>query len=194
MQRLNRTDGVRFFRETARVEIAAIRLKALRESAARKLSVRRVAAALGMPSSSYAFYEDPKKFKRRDLPVDIARQVAPIFAQYGVPASKVMALAGLEDAAALISAGPAPVQFVSMQVAFPNEAALARMLEGLLLPLDLSLPKAELAQMLARRLPTGFAQLRDLLPEPWLAEEQPRAEAAPARATNRLASRPTSRT
>lgn len=54
------------------------------------------------------------------------------------------------------------VQFVSMQVALPSEVALARMFEGLLLPLDLTRPKAELAQMLARRLPTGLSQLQDL--------------------------------
>lgn len=63
---------------------------------------------------------------------------------------------------------PRPVpthQFVTMQVALPSEAALTRMFEGLLLTLDQTLPPAELARMLARRLPIGLAQLRDLAPE-----------------------------
>lgn len=61
---------------------------------------------------------------------------------------------------------PAPdVHLVTMQVALPSEDALSQMFEGLLLPLDLSLSKAELARMLAQRLPTAFAQLRDLLPD-----------------------------
>lgn len=60
---------------------------------------------------------------------------------------------------------PAPtVQFVTMQVALPSEPALARMFEGLLrmIPADASLD--ERAQLLARRLPIGLSQLRDLLP------------------------------
>lgn len=62
---------------------------------------------------------------------------------------------------------PAPeplVQFVTMQVALPPEQALARMFEGLLrmMPPDASLD--ERAQLLARRLPIGLSQLRDLLP------------------------------
>jgi transcriptional regulator with XRE-family HTH domain len=59
-------------------------------------------------------------------------------------------------------------QFVSMRVALPAEDALARMFEGLLRPLDRNMPLAELARILARRLPAGFAQLRD----PTTAEEE----------------------
>lgn len=118
-----------------------------------------------MPSSSYAFYEDPKKFKRRNLPVDIAKQIARVFDQYGVPAAQVMELVGLDEETTFSPIASQPVQLVTMQVALPSEAALARMFEGLLRPLDRGMPVAELAQILARRLPTGFAQLRDLRPE-----------------------------
>lgn len=85
-------------------------------------------------------------------------------------------------------------QSVTMQVLLPSEAALARMFEGLLLPLDLTAPKAEIAQLLARRLPTGFAQLRDLLPEHAPAAKHAPDEAAPAPAKDHPASPPASHT
>jgi transcriptional regulator with XRE-family HTH domain len=64
---------------------------------------------------------------------------------------------------------PAPTpasqpQYVTMQVAMPSEAALSRMFEGLLRSLDRDMPVAELARLLAKRLPIGLSQLRDLLP------------------------------
>lgn len=59
--------------------------------------------------------------------------------------------------------GPA-TQFITMQVGLPSEAALARMYEGLLRPLDRTMPVAELARILAKRLPSGLSQLVDLLP------------------------------
>jgi transcriptional regulator with XRE-family HTH domain len=75
------------------------------------------------------------------------------------------------------------VQFVTMQVALPHERALARMFEGLLrmMPDDATLN--ERALLLARRLPIGLSQLRDLLPPavpiPQAAAEAP-ATPAPA--------------
>lgn len=60
---------MRNFRDVARVEPAAIRLKKLREAADPALSVRKLAQLLGMPASTYAFYEDPKKFKKAYLPI-----------------------------------------------------------------------------------------------------------------------------
>lgn len=71
----------------------------------------------------------------------------------------------IDDPGADALPAPAPsVQFVTMQVALPPEQALARMFEGLLrmIPADASLD--ERAQLLARRLPIGLSQLRDLLP------------------------------
>lgn len=60
---------------------------------------------------------------------------------------------------------PAPrYQFVTMQVALPSEAALARMFEGLLRAMPAKASLDEQAQLLAERLPIGLSQLRDLLP------------------------------
>lgn len=58
---------------------------------------------------------------------------------------------------------PAPVR-IMLEVVLPPEQALARMFEGLLrmMPDDATLD--ERARLLARRLPIGLSQLRDLLP------------------------------
>lgn len=62
---------------------------------------------------------------------------------------------------------PAPiVHHVLMAVAMPSERALARMFEGLLRSMDLSAPVDAQALLLAKRLPIGLSQLRDLLPDP----------------------------
>ena len=54
---------------------------------------------------------------------------------------------------------PLPVQYVTMQVVLPNEAALAAMYEAQLRVYP-DLHGAELARVLAKRLPTGLARLR----------------------------------
>lgn len=82
-----------------------------------------------------------------------------------------------------------PVQLVSMKVALPSEAALARMFEGLLRPLDRGMPTAELARTLARRLPIGLSQLQDLVPGPVPAEVSEAGEDPLVPATERHASR-----
>lgn len=62
---------------------------------------------------------------------------------------------------------PAPLyQAVTLQVLLPSERALARMFEGLLRSMDLSAPVDAQALLLAKRLPIGLSQLRDLLPDP----------------------------
>ena len=71
------------------------RLKALRNQAAPRMSSRKLAAALGMPDSTYAAYEDPKKFKKPILPLDLAKRIADALADRGVPRSDVMLLAGV---------------------------------------------------------------------------------------------------
>ncbi len=98
-QRLIRTDGVRFFSDVSGVEPAAIRLKALREAASPRLSVRKLADELGLPASSYAFYEDPKKFKKRYLPVELTKSLTPILTRYEIDLWDVLALGGLEKGA-----------------------------------------------------------------------------------------------
>jgi len=73
----------------------AERLKALRESAQPDLSVRKMASKLGCPPSSYAAYEDPKKFKRPILPLEKAKQFADVLGEHGVDRKEVLALAGV---------------------------------------------------------------------------------------------------
>ncbi len=59
---------------------------------------------------------------------------------------------------------PAPtVQYVMMPIGLPPERALEQMFEGLLEGLDPEHPD-EHALLLARRLPSALAQLKDLLP------------------------------
>ena len=83
---------------------AAINLKALREATHPRMSVRALAEALGMPASSYAFYEDPKKFKKPLLPMELVRSLIEPLTANGIPESEVLALGGVGE-----SALPAPI-------------------------------------------------------------------------------------
>lgn len=69
-------------------------LKALRGRVP-KLSVRKMAAALGVPASTYAAYEDPAKFKKPILPLDLARRIADVLEPHGIARAEVMLLAGI---------------------------------------------------------------------------------------------------
>ena len=86
------------------------------------------------------------------------------------------------------------IQLVTLQVALPSEAALTRMFEGLLRPLDRDIPAAELARILARRLPTGLAQLQGLRGEPGKGASPEADEAPQAPARSGRGSRPAPRT
>jgi len=79
-----------------------IRLKRLREATSPKFTVRDLADVLGMPPSSYAAYEDPKKFKKKLLPVELTKKIAEEFAPRGIDSADVLALAGLNGSGALI--------------------------------------------------------------------------------------------
>jgi len=70
---------------------AARRLKLLRERSG--LSMRAVSESLGWTLTRYQHYED--RYRRPYLPLDLARQLADIFAPRGVPAADVLALAGV---------------------------------------------------------------------------------------------------
>lgn len=72
-----------------------LRLKALRERAAPRLSVRKMAELLEMPASTYAAYEDRNKFKKPILPFDMAKRFAAVLGERGISRAEVMALAGL---------------------------------------------------------------------------------------------------
>lgn len=68
----------------------ARRLKALREQTG--LSMRAVADTLGWTLTRYQHYED--RYKRPYLPVELARDLAEVFAGQGVDPREVLALAG----------------------------------------------------------------------------------------------------
>lgn len=75
---------------------ATLRLKRLRESVEPRFSIRSMAAALGVPASTYAAYEDPNKFKKTILPFDLTKRIANVLAEKGVDYDTVMELAGLD--------------------------------------------------------------------------------------------------
>lgn len=59
-----------------------------------------------------------------------------------------------------------PYQAITMQVLLPSEDALTRMFEALLSMVDPKTSIEEQARLLAKNLPVGLSQLRDLLPSP----------------------------
>lgn len=150
---------------------AALALKALRATARPPLSMRRTAELLEMGPSSYGFYENPNLFKKPHLPIDLTRRLAVIFAERGIDPAEVMKLAGLSEtesepeARAIEAARPA-VQYVSLQVALPSEAALREMFAKLLVLVPEGSSKDETAEILARWLPSGFAGIGPYLPDP----------------------------
>ncbi len=79
-----------------------LRLKQMREACEPRLTVRATADALDMPSSTYAAYEDPKKFKKPTLPVPLAKKLATLFSAHGIDAGDVLALAGMNEEGALL--------------------------------------------------------------------------------------------
>jgi len=76
------------------VQPIATRLKRLREQSG--LSVRKLAAAINVESSRYAYFEDAVRFKKPRLELGLARQIASVLADRGVDPHEVMALAGVE--------------------------------------------------------------------------------------------------
>jgi transcriptional regulator with XRE-family HTH domain len=164
------------------------KLRDLRQEA--RLTVRAMADAMGLPLGTYARYESG--YKRPYLPVEFTRKAAAILAARGIDASRVMLLAGLSngeakpEAIAIASRAPS-IQFVQMAVAMPSAAALTQMFDALLRGFDEGLPRAELAQGLAQRLPVALAQLQGPLIE---MDEEPAtlpADAAPPPAKARRA-------
>lgn len=140
------------------------KLKKLRISAIPKLSIRRMADELGVPVSSYVYFEDPKRYKKSALPLDFTRKVADILQRYAVDPLEVMKLAGLSEQEAvpeakMIESSLPPVQYVPVAMAMPSEAALKDMFRALLVLVPDGASKDEIAAILARRLPTGFAAI-----------------------------------
>lgn len=175
------------------------RLKELRKAAVPKLSVRRIAEELDMPFGSYARFESASTYKKSFLPLDFTRKVAAVLAEHGVDPAEVMLLAGLTDeeavpeARAVEAARPA-VQYVSLQVALPSEAALRDMFRSLLVLVPDGSTKDETAEILARWLPFGFAGIGPYLPDPGAGASPAGDTPPPTDATDHRESGPSSRT
>lgn len=165
-------DGVQNFCMAGGVSTTVnARLKELRKSAIPALTIRGMADALGIGHSRYAYFEDPARFKKRELPLDLARQIAAVLAERNVDPAEVMKLAGLnerevEPEAAAIEAARPQVQFVSLQLALPSEAALRDMFRSLLVLVPEGATKDEAAEILARRLPSGLAAIGPVVLDP----------------------------
>lgn len=67
----------------------------------------------------------------------------------------------------------------TLPVLFPPEYALTRMFEALLAMVDPAAPAEEQARLLARTLPIGLSQLRDLLPPPAPADDEDASSVRP---------------
>ena len=164
-------------------------LKALRKQA--NVSVREMAAELGIPNhSGYSYYEGPR-FKGW-LEVEFARRVADILARKGVEPGRVLALAGLqeqevenEEALARVRR-IAPMTFVSLPVRLPSEASLTRMFDGMFQAAGREDLSDELAQRLAQLLPAalGATPVDDDPPRRTMFDDMPLGEPArsPAKA------------
>lgn len=55
-----------------------------------------MAGRLGMDHSTYVFYERADRFKKRNIPVDFARQIASVLADHAIDPDEVMALADVD--------------------------------------------------------------------------------------------------
>jgi hypothetical protein len=166
------------------------RLKELRVSAVPRLSIRKMAEELGITFPRYVYFEDPKRFKKRELPLDLTRQIADVLSRYGVDTLEVMKLAGLSDAEAEpevrdIEAAQPKRHWISLPVCLPSEAALAAMFETLLALIPEDATRAEAARILAQRLPTGFAAIGPDVYEEGSDEEHVPVAPLRARATSR---------
>ena len=171
------------------MQSVAQKLKVLRKSAVPALTVRGIAEALGMPFGTYSSYETPSRYKKSALPLDLTRRIAAVLAKHNVDPAEVMKLAGLteteaEPEAREIEAARPPVRFISLPVALPSEAALADMFESLLALVPEDATRAEAARILAQRLPSGFAAIGPVLPDPGMAFSPAPAAAPPAAATD----------
>ena len=165
-------------------------LRKLREATIPRLSIRQVAEKLGIGSSSYAFYENPNSYKKPNLPLDFARRVAVLFAEFGIEPAEVLKLAGLSseeaqpEARAVEAARPA-MQFVAMSVALPSEATLSEMFHSLLAYVPEGATRDEAARILAQLLPSGLSAIGPVVLAPGLDASTGGGEPLPTPARDR---------
>ncbi|WP_051009999.1 hypothetical protein [Novosphingobium sp. PP1Y] len=129
-----------------------------------------MAAALDMPLGTYSNYESTR-YKKPSLPLDLTRMIASVLANHGVDPAEVMKLAGLsedeaEPEAREIEAHKPRQLCVTLPVILPSEAALRDMFRSLLVMVPDGATKDEVAEILARRLPSGLAAIGPVLLDP----------------------------
>ncbi|AFN56479.1 hypothetical protein FBY51_0242 [Zymomonas mobilis] len=146
------------------------KLKLLRKAAKPPITIRALAEAIDMPASSYAFYEDMNRFKKKYLPLELTRKIATVLMNHQINPEDILALSGLTsyelktEISAIRQIMP-PIQFVKMNMALPNETLLAEMFEDLLADLDLNAPKKEIAHNLAQHLPEALSETARKIPD-----------------------------
>jgi hypothetical protein len=112
-----------------------------------------------MAASSYAFYEDANKFKKRFLPVELAQSLVAPLTMRGVDVADVLALAGIGDASTAEPVPPALPVHVMAPVILPPVERLEKGFRALLMA-SRHMNEAELARELAEQLPTLFAVMQ----------------------------------
>lgn len=122
-----------------------------------------MARELGWPArSSYAFYEDPKKYKKSYLAPDRAAEIAEVLGRYGVNKQEVFALVGAAapaNIAATPAARPDRPSTILLAVALPSEEQLTEMFDAMLMAIPEGLPRSERAQWLAQNLPVALERV-----------------------------------
>lgn len=170
-------------------------LKSLRLRAKPTLSIRKMADELGIGHSRYQYFEDPNRYKKAALPLDLTRAIAAVLALRGVDPTEVMALAGLTDSEAepegreIESQRPTFIS-ITLPVVLPSEVALRDMFRSLLVLVPEGASKDEAAEILARRLPAGLAAIGPLSLDQASVASLAGSAAVPLLATDRPESRP----
>ncbi|MFT8736676.1 MAG: XRE family transcriptional regulator [Zymomonas mobilis] len=146
------------------------KLKLLRKAAKPPITIRALAEAIDMPASSYAFYEDMNRFKKKYLPLELTRKIAAVLMKRQIRPEEILALSGLtsyelKTEISTIRQSFPPIQFVKMNMALPNETLLTDMFETLLSSLDLNASKKDIAHILAQRLPEALSETTYKIPE-----------------------------
>jgi hypothetical protein len=169
----------------------AEKLRQIRESLPSALGPREAARRMGKPDTpnAYSYYES-KQFTRETLPLDKAREIAAIFADFGGDPSEVLALAGLagNDAEAEVKAiqdDRPQIVTITMPVVLPSAVDLTVMFGGLLEAagrLDLA---DELAPQLAQRFPAALERSLAHRPSPALGARKSHGADVPQPAKDR---------
>lgn len=106
----------------------AIALKEWREKSG--LSVRAAAAAAGLKLSTYQRYEDPRRFKRPQLPMEIASALAEAAVARGADPAPVLELARVPEPTITGLSDVDVIRYDMASLTDRRDAAVATLLEG----------------------------------------------------------------